>query len=163
MCDLKSTDVCFLLRNSIDIKRNKSSLKVFGIFCAFCILVFLVGMFAMHTDTGKTYMGVYLIVYVLFSLPALIYGCYKAFVFDRDPKAYIFAEVTLNEGHERGISSKFFTLRFADETGREITADTDAMFSTNGIARLQYEDCMGKRAKIAYHKENKKVYVLEIL
>lgn len=163
MNDWKVMDIGVLLSNSLDIKRNKSTLKVFSFFCLFCIAVILVGMLAMPTDDGKAYMGFILFVYVLLCSPMLIYGFYKAFVFDRDPKAYICAEVTLDEGRDRGISTKFFTVRFADENGTEIVADTDAVFSTNGLARLQYDDYFGKQAKIAYHKENKKVYILEIL
>ena len=162
MDDWKATDIGVLLSNSIDIRRHKRLWLIYVMFCLLCTAVFLRGISEMYTDDGKAYLGYMLLVFWLCCLPFLIYFYKRAFVYDKNPMAYVLTEVTLKESHESNWM-KFFTIRFQDENGYEFVADTDAIFSTNGIAKPQFKDCTGRKARIAYHKGIQKVYILEIL
>ena len=163
MDEWKATDIAVLLRNSLDIIRHRGRFVRYVIYCVSCTIVILWALSEMPTAADKANFGYILLVFWLWCLPFLIYFYKKAFVYDKNPMAYVLTEVILKESHERNPFLKFFTLRFQDENGHAYVADTGAIFSTNGIAKPQFKDCTGRKARIAYHKGIQKVYVLEIL
>ena len=162
MDEWKATDIGVLLGNSIEIRYHKRIWLMYVLFCICCTAAFLKGISEMLTHDGKFYLGWRLFVFLILSSPFLLYYFRKAFVYDKNPMAYVLAEVTLKESHTR-VWMKFFTIRFRDESGCEFVADTDAIFSPDGIAKPQFKNCTGRTARIAYHKGIQKVYVLEIL
>lgn len=162
MNDWKVMDIGVLLGKSMEIQYHKRRLLIYVMFCLCCTAAFLKGISELLTHDGKFYLGWRLLVFLILCSPFLIYYYRKAFVYDKNPMAYVLTEVTLKESHDR-YWMKFFTIRFQDENGYEFVADTDAIFSTNGIAKPQFKDCIGRKARIAYHKGIQKVYILEIL
>lgn len=162
MNDWKATDIVALLDNSIEIRYHRKIWLIYVMFCLCCTAAFLKGISEMLSHDGKFYLCWALFVFLLLCSPFLIYCFRKAFVYDKNPMAYVLTEVILKESHDRNWM-KFFTIRFQDENGCEFVADTDAIFSTNGIAKPQFRDCTGRKARIAYHKGIRKVYILEII
>ena len=162
MDEWKATDIGVLLGTSIEIRHHKRLWLIYVMFCLCVTAAFLMGISLMLTHDGKFYLGWRLLVFLILCSPFLIYYYRKAFVYDENPIAYVLTEVMLKEPHTR-FWMKFFTIRFQDENGYEFVADTDAIFSENWIGKPRFKDCVGKQARIAYHKGIQKVYVLEIL
>lgn len=94
--------------------------------------------------------------------PPLGFLFWHSYIFDMNPEHYVIAETTLSEPSPGLWRAMVFTVYFEDYEGNMIKAKTGA-FPTNGISANQYEDCCGKRAKIAYHAKKQKLWVLEVL
>ena len=92
-------------------------------------------------------------------IPYSLYCVYRAVIPFFYMDSYSFTEVTLDKPHHRGKGSMYFTVTLRDRMGRELEANTHAIFEQHW--EPVFEDYINQKALIAYNEKTETVLVIK--
>jgi len=149
------------LKNSLERRVARNNAVTNGIITAVCLLLITIP--AVMANDPAVYVLAFLPI-LMIMVPMVLFYVGRMVLIYQSIERYIFCEAVLDQPHGGfGRDCMYFTVTLRDRSGREFKADTNGIFYTRGIMNPLLEDCINKKALIAYNEETERVVVVKIL